>query len=251
MKYNFIIPYRNRKEHLNEFMKRFTEYLKDKDVDVQFYIIHQINTGEFNRGAMKNIGFLEVCKTRPDGLFIFHDVDTYPTYWGSIQYEARPNEIRHPVGEKNHNLGTICCFWKLEFEKINGFPNYWSWGYEDNAINNRVNKAGLTVDRSQFYPILDKNILQLKDGITRIVNRGEFDRYVDESKYNTVLDGVNTISNIVYTFDENTSFLNVTSFQTPVPEKPELNKVYDIRNGNVPFLRNAQQRRRGTMGMMF
>ena len=69
----FIIPYRNRKEHLNEFIRRFTEYIKDKDIDVQFYIIHQINVGEFNRGAMKNIGFLEICKIRPDGLFIFHE----------------------------------------------------------------------------------------------------------------------------------------------------------------------------------
>ena len=29
MKYNFIIPYRNRKEHLDEFIKRFTDYLKE------------------------------------------------------------------------------------------------------------------------------------------------------------------------------------------------------------------------------
>ena len=42
MKYNFIISYRNRKEHLDEFIRRFTEYLKDKDVDAQFYIIHQM-----------------------------------------------------------------------------------------------------------------------------------------------------------------------------------------------------------------
>ena len=93
MKYNFIIPYRNRKEHLDEFIKRFTEMLKDKDIDAQFFVIHQINPREFNRGAMNNIGFLEICKIRPDGLFIFHDVDTYPTYWGSIKYEAAPGEF--------------------------------------------------------------------------------------------------------------------------------------------------------------
>ncbi len=86
MKYNFIIPYRNRKKHLDEFIKRVSEILKDKDIDAQFYIIHQMNSKEFNRGAMKNIGFLEVSKKRPDGLFIFHDVDVFPVSWGLIKY---------------------------------------------------------------------------------------------------------------------------------------------------------------------
>jgi len=55
MKYNFIIPYRNRKEHLQEFIQRFTGYLEGKDIDAHFYVIHQITPGEFNRGAMNNI----------------------------------------------------------------------------------------------------------------------------------------------------------------------------------------------------
>jgi hypothetical protein len=153
MKYNFIIPYRNRKEHLDEFIRRFTEYLKDKDIDAQFYIIHQINPKEFNRGAMNNIGFLEVCKTRPDGLFIFHDVDTYPTYWGSIQYDTKPNEIRHPIGQKNHNLGLVACFWKNEYEKVNGFPNYWGWGIEDVTIMYRAKKLNIIIDENNIVDL--------------------------------------------------------------------------------------------------
>jgi hypothetical protein len=155
MKYNFIIPYRNRKEHLDEFIKRFTDMLKDKDIDVQFFFIHQINPKEFNRGAMKNIGFLEVCKTRPDGLFIFHDIDTYPIYWGSIQYDTKPGEIRHPIGNKNENIGTICCFWKNEFEKVNGFPNYWGWGIEDVTIMYRAKKQNIKIDETNFVDLND------------------------------------------------------------------------------------------------
>lgn len=155
MKYNFIIPYRNRKEHLDEFIKRFTDYLKDKDVDVQFYILHQINPGEFNRGALNNIGFLEFCKTRPDGLFIFHDVDTYPTYWGSIIYDTCPGKIRHAFGIKSENIGGICCFWKNEFEKVNGFPNYWGWGIEDVTLMYRVKKHNIIIDESNIVDLND------------------------------------------------------------------------------------------------
>ena len=51
--YNFIIPYRDRKEHLDEFIKRFTSY-----TDATFYIIHQLHPGKFNSGDLMNIGFL-------------------------------------------------------------------------------------------------------------------------------------------------------------------------------------------------
>ncbi len=147
MKYNFIIPYRNRKENLDEFIRRFSEIMKkNPELDMEFYIIHQMNAEEFNRGALNNIGFLEVCKTRPDGLFIFHDVDIYPMYWGSIKYDIHKNTVGHPVGSRNTNLGNICCFWKEEFEKVNGFPNYYGWGIEDVTIMYRVNKYNIPID---------------------------------------------------------------------------------------------------------
>lgn len=157
MKYNFIIPYRDRKLHLNEFVKRFTEYLTGKGIDAQFFIIHQINTAEFNRGAMKNIGFLEVCKTRPDGLFIFHDIDVYPTYWGSISYEAQKGEFKRPViNQADENLGLICSCWKEDYEKTNGFANYWGWGSEDGALYYRAKRLGMQINQ--------KNSINYRDG---------------------------------------------------------------------------------------
>lgn len=156
MKYNFIIPYRNRKENLDEFIRRFNEIMKiNPELDIEFYIIHQIHPGDFNRGALNNIGFLEFCKTREDGLFIFHDVDTYPTYWGSILYDTKENQVRHPIGYKNENLGTICCFWKKEFEKVNGFPNYWGWGIEDVTLLYRVKKANIYIDENNIIDLND------------------------------------------------------------------------------------------------
>jgi hypothetical protein len=157
MKYNFIIPYRNRKEHLDEFVRRFTAYLEGKEIDVQFFVVHQIHPGEFNRGAMKNIGFLEACKTRPDGLFVFHDVDTYPTYWGSIPYEAKPGQFKRPVlNSSPGNLGLICCCYKPEFERTNGFPNYWGWGSEDGVLYYRASHLGIPIDEKNMINYTDK-----------------------------------------------------------------------------------------------
>ena len=251
----FIVPYRDRFEQQRFFSFQMEKILEDyKKSDYQIIYSHQVDKREFNRGAMKNIGFLYAKSLYPNDYqnitFVFNDVDTMPYNKNFLNYETVQGNVKHFYGYK-FTLGGIVSITGSDFEKVNGFPNYWAWGYEDNAFNNRVNTAGLTIDRNQFYPILDKNILQLKDGITRIVNRGEYDRYVDEVTYQNSLDGINTISNIEYSFDENTSFLNINTFQTPILEKPELNKIHDMRDGNIPFTRNSQQRRRGRMSMIF
>jgi hypothetical protein len=207
---------------------------------------HQSDDRSFNRGAMKNIGFLYAKSIYPNDYlsmtFVFNDVDTMPFNKGLLNYETTPGNVKHFYGYY-FTLGGIVSITGADFEKTGGFPNYWAWGYEDNAFQSRVQVAGLQIDRSQFYPILDKNILQLKDGITRMVNRGEYDRYVDETRYQNIRDGYFTIDQLQMSFDETSGFLNITNFQTPVPEKPELNKVHDMRDGAVPFLRQAPQRR--------
>jgi len=217
--------------------------------------VHQVDQRSFNRGAMKNIGFLYVKEKYPNNYehitLVFNDVDTMPYTKGFIHYETTLGNVKHFYGYA-FTLGGIVSIKGADFEKTNGFPNYWAWGYEDNAFQRRVQQAGLHIDRSQFYPILDKNILQLKDGITRVVNRGEFDRYVDEVKYQNNEEGIQTISNVSYHFDENNHFLNVLSFQTPVQEQTELTKLHDMRDGPVPFVRTPPPRRgRPRMGMFF
>jgi hypothetical protein len=249
----FIVPYRDRKEQQRFFSFHMEKIMEDyKKTDYKIIYAHQNDNREFNRGAMKNIGFLYAKSLYPNDYqnitFVFNDVDTMPYNKNFLNYETEKGKVKHFYGYK-FTLGGIVSMTGADFEKINGFPNYWAWGYEDNALLNRVNTEGLTIDRSKFYTILDKNILQLKDGITRIVNRGEFDRYVDEFKYKNNIDGLNTISNIAYKFDDNTSFLNISTFQTPVQENPELTKIYDIRNGNTPFI-TKKPFRRGSMKMV-
>jgi hypothetical protein len=90
----------------------------------------------------------------------------------------------------------------------NGFPNFWAWGGEDNYMQKRVEYAGLYIDRSIFFNILDKNILQLCDGVKRLICRKEAATVVNM----TTSDGLVTIRNLNYDFKD--EYINVYNFQT-------------------------------------
>ena len=54
----FIVPYRNREQQkffFQNYMKYILEDIPEEKVAV--YFAHQADTREFNRGAMKNLGF--------------------------------------------------------------------------------------------------------------------------------------------------------------------------------------------------
>jgi len=159
-----------------------------------------------------------------------------------LNYETTPGNVKHFYGF-TFTLGGIVSMNAGDFERVNGFQNFWAWGYEDNTLNSRVNKSGLRLDRSQFYPIMDKNILQLQDGFVRLVNRTEFNVYASQ-----VDDGIDSISSLQYTVNDETGFVDVTGFSTGRDENTAARSVYDIRTGNVPF-KPTNGRRKPTMGM--
>jgi len=104
--------------------------------------------------------------------FVFNDVDIMPFTKNIINYNTTMGIIKHYYGFKNA-LGGIFSIKGGDFEKIKGFPNFWSWGGEDNEIYDRVVRSGLTVDRSNFYPLDNPNILQFYDGMTKALCRKE------------------------------------------------------------------------------
>ena len=53
----FVVPYRNRVQHKFFFSKYMSYILEDKD-DYEIYFTHQCDARTFNRGAIKNIGFI-------------------------------------------------------------------------------------------------------------------------------------------------------------------------------------------------
>ena len=237
----FIVPYRNRIQH-KFFFSKYMSFILETDEDYEIYFTHQCDARTFNRGAIKDIGFIAVRNKYPehykDITFIFNDVDTIP-FTKIFDYETTHGVVKHYYGFK-YALGGIVVMKGSDFEKTNGFPCYWGWGMEDNALQKRCEAVGLRIDRSVFYNIGSPEILQLFDGISRIISkkdpwRGENDNGVD---------GLRTISQLKYTVDEKSEnpndniftvhnnkimFINVTTFLTHITFGSEEYYNYDLR----------------------
>ena len=241
----FIVPYRDREQQQKFFSQQMKAVLEDmKPEEYKIYYIHQNDKREFNRGAMKNIGFLVVKQKYPNDYknitLVFNDVDTMPYTKNFLNYETTKGVVKHFYGF-TYALGGIVSMKAGDFERIGGFPNFWAWGYEDNLLNKRVLSSNLTIDRTQFYNVMDKNIFQMKDGLARLVNRGEFDRYLSETN-----EGWHSIQSLEYNINEETGFVDVSNFYTGIISNPKENKIHDLRNGSRPFggLLNMNTKRR-------
>jgi len=237
----FIVPYRNRVQHKFFFSKYMSFILEGSD-DYEIYFSHQCDARTFNRGGVKNIGFIAARNKYPqhykDITFIFNDVDTIP-FTKIFDYETTPGVVKHYYGFK-YALGGIVVMKGGDFERTNGFPSFWGWGMEDNVLQKRCEAVGLTIDRSIFYNIGSPEILQLFDGISRIISkkdpwRGDHDDGVD---------GLSTISDLKYTIDDKSEnptdniftvnnpkilVINISTFLTRVPFGSEEYYNYDLR----------------------
>jgi len=243
----FIIPYRDREQQLSFFNRHMKYILEDhtpKDVDIM--IIHQNDSRSFNCGAMKNIGFLIAKEKYPNDYknitLVFNDVDTMPFSKNFINYDTQKGKVKHFYGFK-HTLGGIVSINAGDFEMLNGYPNFWSWGYEDNMFYDRAVKHRLILDRKQFYPFADKNILHFYDGYLKQVNKKEFDRYV-----NFTNEGIKSINNLYYNHNENTNMYDIHSFETEFKEDVNAIKIHDLHNGTTPF-QHIKSNRGATMSM--
>jgi len=223
----FIVPYRDREQHRIFFENYIHIIMSDYNrEDWEYYFIHQCDQRPFNRGAMKNIGFLAIKYKYPNDYkninFVFNDVDTLPYTKNVLPYETVAGTVRHFYGF-TFALGGIFSIKGEDFEKTNGFTNFWAWGCEDNYMQTRVVNARLTIDRGVFFPIGDTHILQMVDGFKRLICRSEAATTIT----NDNIDGLITIKNLNYEIAGN--YVNVSTFDTAFQPEMLMLEEQDVR----------------------
>jgi hypothetical protein len=145
----FIVPYRDREEHLALFAPHYRNLFPDADI----YVVHQLGKTPFNKGMLFNIGFLYV-EHRADA-FALSDVDMLAVE-GQVDYSF-PQAATHlasaasqfgykmpyPVYFGGHVLVTAG-----QMRSVNGFYNdYPGYGCEDDSFYRSFVHKGLPVDR--------------------------------------------------------------------------------------------------------
>lgn len=173
-----VVPYRNRREHLEMFLPHIKKYLGGQNVLHKIYIIEQEEGKAFNRAKLLNIGFLEA--DNDCDYFVFHDVDMIPQNV-DYGYQELPTHLAAAASQFNYGLpydgyfGGVTMFSRKSFLKVNGYSNeYWGWGAEDDDILYRCHLADLKVQRQS-------------PGILKSLTH---DRIIDEKEYYKNIDRI-------------------------------------------------------------
>jgi len=156
-----IVPYRDRRYHLDIFLPHMVDFLKNKEIDYTLFVVEQNDEKPFNYGKICNAAFT-LLKDEYD-YFCFHDVDQLPIN-DSCDYSYHNTPIHLATRASSHNdrlpylqyFGGVIIFPKEDFEKINGYSNeYYGWGMEDIDLLYRMNKSDIPTDTVHVYPRID------------------------------------------------------------------------------------------------
>lgn len=147
---NLIIPYRNRRAHLSQFINHY----RDSGMDI--YVVEQADDKPFNRAKLLNVGYRESAYA---DYYIFHDVDMLcadgfgiyePAEVAHLSGRASQFGYRDPyikMGINSKYFGGVTLFSLEAFVKCDGYSNeFWGWGSEDDEMYNNVRKYGYEVD---------------------------------------------------------------------------------------------------------
>jgi len=175
-----VVPYRDREEHLAKFLPTMTEFIARERLKARIIVVEQTPANPFNRGQVKNIGFILSGMYEPKCV-VFHDVDYLPiqadyskpkTGWAhlvstgaEVIRDPRGFDLRHDVQEF---AGGAVAFTPKAFLAVNSYPNsYWGWGFEDEDMKRRAVVAGIRLEkrRGSFQVLPHENEgADMKDG---------------------------------------------------------------------------------------
>lgn len=131
-----IVPYRNRPDHLAQFIPHMRAYLPD----ARIVIVEQADDKPFARGKLINVGYIE---TRPR-TFVAHDIDLLPL---EVDYARNPG-VTQLAGSKiqlRDYLGGVTMFDRVTFEKVGGYHNDYFSRSEDNELRFNLHRLKIPV----------------------------------------------------------------------------------------------------------
>lgn len=209
-----IIPYRDRKSHLKQFIPYITSSLKSHNIDYKIVVVEQSPEKLFNRGLLCNIGF-ELYQKEYDYICI-HDVDIIGENF-DYGYESIVTHLSARWRDYNYRefyprcLGGVVLFTKKDFIKINGFSNeYWGWGAEDDDLRLRCDVMGVKVQRKQGrFHSLTHQTMPHKDRMAKSPGYAEnfqkwtnFHQQNDDQRLKTLQnDGLSNVKNYYCQYD--------------------------------------------------
>lgn len=212
----FIIPFRDRfyqKIHFDVYMKYIMEDYDKKDYEI--YYSYQRDNRPFNRGAVKNLGFIALMKKYPNNFkeitFVFNDIDTLPYLKNQLNYKTTKGNIKHFYGYE-YTLGGIFSVTGDDFIKMNGFPNYWGWGLEDNRLKQRADYYKINIDRNIFFSFNDPRILNFDKVSEKLITK---EPITSSYKNGAFLNcGISSLINVNFKIEN--EFININSFNDSI-----------------------------------
>ena len=190
MKTILLVPYRNRKVHLEYFLKNTWPRLKRETPAMEMIVVEQLEGKKFNRALMLNIGYRYY--NNKEYYYITQDIDVNPisdTMYNMYKTVVEDN-VFFSIYSDSRTLGGIVKFKGGTFEKVNGFPNdYWGWGHEDKDIADRAHSFKCQIKRFLKHNESKK----LKKHFNIFYDRPEGKR-LESDKYGRAYEWLNRIS---------------------------------------------------------
>ena len=157
-----VVPFRNRHEHLKDFLNHTPKYFRNQNISFDVLITELDNIGDWNRGICCNSLINFNIGEKYEYLYI-HDVDIFPLKGEWIF--PKENEVLYNLGDYGS------CIMKYEyFFDVGGFSNnFWGWGYEDDCLYRRfINDNYKMIDHN--YRILFETRNQNHDRFVNEIN---------------------------------------------------------------------------------
>jgi len=149
-------------KQIGRFYDNLSVYLEAHGIDYHIFVVAQVDSNGFNRGAVINAGVHMVMHQRFDYICM-HDIDRWPLAGLPPEWYSFPKEgqAMHPHYEPV--AGAILLLRTTDYLRAGGFSNhFWGWGWEDNDLAERLSHVGIEIKTIQGE--MSRQVVHVNDG---------------------------------------------------------------------------------------